>query len=121
MRKIKFALLLLILFGAIGSESAWADRGPHFGGRGRAHVGVFIGAPLFWPYYPQPYPYPYYSYPPVVVAPSPPPVYVEQGSSSSPPSQQYWYFCGDPQGYYPYVQQCPSGWQQVTPQPPDNH
>jgi hypothetical protein len=112
MKWIKSALLLVILLGAAASEPAWADRGHHFGGHSRAHVGVFIGAPLFWPYYPEPY-----YYPPVVVVPSSPPVYIEQGASSS---QQYWYFCNSPQGYYPYVKQCPSGWQQVTPQPPGN-
>jgi hypothetical protein len=112
MKWIKSALLLVILFGALASESAWADRGHHGGGRGRAHVGVFIGAPLFWPYYPQPY-----YYPPVVVAPSSPPVYIEQEPLSA---QQYWYFCNSPQGYYPYVKQCPSGWQPVTPLPPGN-
>lgn len=115
-----------MLLATIVSEPAWADRGRHGGGRTRAHVGVYIGAPMFWPYYAQPYyypqpqpylyPQPYSYYPPV--APAAPPVYMEQQPSS--PAQQYWYFCNESQGYYPYVQQCPSGWQQVTPQPPGN-
>lgn len=112
MKWAKSVLLLVILFGAAASDTVWADHGGHAGGRGRADFGVYIGPSMFWPYYPGPY-----YYPPVIVVPSSPPVYMEQESSSP---QQYWYFCDDPQGYYPYVKQCPSGWQQVTPQPPGN-
>jgi hypothetical protein len=52
-----------------------------------------------------------YTYPPVVVAP-PPRVYVQ-----SPPPQSYWYYCDSPEGYYPYVAQCPGGWRAVVPTP----
>ena len=52
-----------------------------------------------------------YVYPPVAVAP--PPVYVQP-----PPPQPYWYYCDNPPGYYPYVQQCSGGWRQVNPVPP---
>ena len=68
------------------------------------------------PYY---YPYPYY-------APSPPVVVHEQPPIEIPPQQQtyYWYFCQNPQGYYPYVQSCPGGWLKVVPDanpnPPDS-
>ena len=57
---------------------------------------------------------PRYVYPaPVYYAPPPaPPVYVEQ-----PPAQGYWYYCADSQAYYPYVQNCASGWQRVLPRP----
>ena len=30
----------------------------------------------------------------------------------------YWYYCQNPQGYYPYVNSCPGGWMKVVPQPP---
>ena len=30
----------------------------------------------------------------------------------------YWYYCTDPQGYYPYVRECPQGWMQVVPSSP---
>lgn len=118
----KSALLLVLLCGAIASEPAWAQRGGHGGGRSRAHVGIAIGAPLFWPYYPQPYyapyPYPYaYPYPPLMAVPSAPPLYIEQEPL---PPQQYWYFCRKPQGYHPYVKNCPSGWLQVVPAAPGN-
>ena len=43
-----------------------------------------------------------------------PQTYIQQ----EPPTQQYWYYCQNPQGYYPYVGECPDGWQQVAPQPP---
>jgi hypothetical protein len=85
-----------------------------------------IGAPLVWPgYYYRPWPPPaYYVYPPVVAAPASPPVYIEQGSTDSGSDIQqqpgYWYYCSDPQGYYPYVKVCPGGWQQVPAQPPPN-
>lgn len=124
MKWSKSALLPIFLCGAMASAPVWAQHHRH--SHGRAHVGVTIGAPLFWPYYagqphyypyyPYPYPYPY-SYPAVVAAPAEPPVYIEQ---TPQPPQQYWYFCNNPQGYYPYVKQCSSGWQQVLPTPPGN-
>ncbi|MGA9478339.1 MAG: hypothetical protein WBV21_11195, partial [Desulfobacterales bacterium] len=58
------------------------------------------------------YPYGYYSPPPVIVQQQPP-VVVQ-------PEQQpdnYWYYCQNPQGYYPYVKNCPEGWMKVVPQP----
>jgi hypothetical protein len=113
LRRATFTLLVLLL-GATLSGSALADHG-HFHGR----VGVFIGAPLFWPgYYPGPYYYPYY-YPPVVAVPSAPSQYIERGEGQAAPQQQsgYWYHCSNPEGYYPYVKECPGGWEQVTPQP----
>ena len=63
---------------------------------------------------------PYYVYPPAVVTvPVTPPVYIQQ---APPVIQQYppgyWYYCNNPEGYYPYIQQCPNGWQQVEPTPP---
>ena len=81
-----------------------------FHGRGGNHQGggfhgrVFIGPPIiFGPgYYPYGYSYPYddspYGYSPYA-----------DGSSS------YLWYCGDPAGYYPDVQSCPSGWLQVIP------
>jgi hypothetical protein len=58
------------------------------------------------------YPYGYYAAPPAVVQP-PPQVYVEPQQ----PQQNYWYYCQDPQGYYPYVKTCPGGWMKVVPEP----
>src|SRR5665811_1104167 len=36
------------------------------------------------------------------------------------PQTNYWYYCQDPEGYYPDVDECPDGWQQVAPQPDED-
>jgi hypothetical protein len=56
-----------------------------------------------------------YVTPAPVIVETAPPVYQEQPQPQA--AQQYWYYCQDPQGYYPYVQQCPRGWQPVSPTP----
>ena len=30
----------------------------------------------------------------------------------------YWYYCTEPEGYHPYVRDCPGGWMQVVPSGP---
>jgi hypothetical protein len=134
--RMKAALLAgVLLAGALATETVLAQR--HYRGGPRVSMGFYVGAPFvaypyYRPYYYSPYYYPPAYYPPVVVAPSAPPVYIEQGAQQAPPIQQqpapqaapqqapagWWYYCADPQGYYPYIQQCPGGWQQVSPQPP---
>lgn len=32
--------------------------------------------------------------------------------------QNWWYYCGQANGYYPYVKTCPTGWTRVSPVPP---
>jgi len=102
-------LLLLALVGVGASAQAFA----HGGG---VRFGVVVGAPFYpWWYYPPAY------YPPTVVTvPATPPTYIEQGSPQPVPAQQsqgYWYYCADSKTYYPYVKECPAGWQRVVPQP----
>jgi hypothetical protein len=58
---------------------------------------------------------PYYAYPPVVAVPTAPPVYIQQQQPQ--PQINYWHYCRNPEGYYPYVKKCPDGWLQVAPQP----
>lgn len=111
--------------------------------RGHVGIGFHFGAPAYYGprwYYPPPY----YYYRPALIVPASPPVYIEQGTAEqpgysgtpptysgappappeaqpanpAPPSQSYWYYCADTQAYYPYVKQCPGGWQRVSPQPP---
>lgn len=69
---------------------------------------------------------PGYGYPPVapmVVTPAQPPVYIQQPPviqsqpQPQPPATSYWHYCRNPEGYYPYVKNCPEGWLQVAPQP----
>lgn len=120
MSTLKYAVAIMLVSGAAVSHLAWADRyghGGYGGGYGGGHIGIVIGGPVWgWPYYPPSYYYP--AYPPNMVIESPP-VYVEQ---AAPPSAQvpdnYWYYCSSPEGYYPYIKECPAGWQKVVPQPP---
>lgn len=94
----------LIMAGAVGLASTPAEA--------RVWVGFGVGVP--YPYY---YPYaPYYYPPPVVYAP--PPVYAAPPAAPTAlaPAPQSWYYCNNPQGYYPNVQSCPGGWQEVPAQ-----
>lgn len=102
------ALFALLLLGAAGAGNAWADHRSHL------HFGIVIG-PAWGPWYypPPPYYYPPY-YPPVVIERAPP-VYVQQQPAPAP--ENYWYYCAAAKGYYPYVKECPGGWQKVSPQP----
>lgn len=112
-----------LLLGNAMSSYAWTRAPFHPAGHGHVAFrgGVFVGVPLWWG--PGPWwwggpgwwgpPYPAYTAPPVVLQPQSP-VYGEPQSQQT----QYWYFCQNPQGYYPYVQQCPSGWMTVVPQTP---
>ena len=86
-------------------------------GHAHVHGGIWIG-PVWGPgWWGPPYPYyPYYAPPPVVVQQPSHEIYVQPEPQSEEPS--YWYFCPNPQGYYPYVQQCPNGWMKVVPSPP---
>ena len=56
------------------------------------------------------YPYGYPAPPPVVIEKEPQ-VYVQPEQKE----ENYWYYCPDPQGYYPYIRQCASGWLKVVP------
>lgn len=91
---------------------------------------VYLGVPLWAPpaYYGSPWYGGGYWYGPgyttVVPVPSQPPVYIERGQDegapapeAAAPAQGWWYWCTDPEGYYPTVRECPGGWQQVAPQP----
>lgn len=124
MKWLKFALACA-LAAAAGAASA-----QHFHHGPRVGVGVYIGPGWYYPYPHYVYPPVYYTYPPVVVTPASPPVYIEQGqpqllpqppvaeNAPAQPQSNYWYYCSKPEGYYPYVKQCPGGWQQVAPRPP---
>lgn len=105
-----------------GGHHGWHHHGGWHHGGSRVHFGLFVGPPAFGydPWWGAPYPYyPYsYYYPPVVVQSSPP-VYIERnGNNAAPGSSDYWYYCADAKRYYPYVKQCPGGWQRITPHPP---
>jgi len=110
------AILLVIC--SLYSGFNWAHRS-------YSSFGFSFGAPLYSypyyrdPFYRDPFYYPYYYPPTVITVPVTPPVYIQQ----PPPIVQqypsgYWYYCTNPKGYYPYIQECPRGWQQVEPTPP---
>jgi hypothetical protein len=114
MRSFRVAITLLLMAAAAAGQNAWADRGHHFHSRGR--VGVFIGAPLFWPWY---YPPTYYPEPTVIAVPTSPPVYIERSDEEAgADASAYWYRCDRPRGYYPYVKECPNGWRKEVPHAP---
>ena len=130
MKQMKLASAMVLSLCLLSSGTVLADRGyggRHGGGHGGGHIGLgfYFGAP-YLPYYSPwyyPYSYPYYPYPPVVMAPPAPSVYIEQGNQQEPSQQaapqqeNYWYYCGNPEGYYPYVKECPGGWRKVSPIP----
>lgn len=120
--------LALVLLCVLASGAALAQhRGHGHGYRGGAHIGLYLGVPLFgaayYPYYAPYYPRPYY-YAPAVIAPFAPTVYIEQGVAQAPPAQAQtqtqgdWFYCAAARAYYPQVSECPAGWQRVPAQPP---
>jgi hypothetical protein len=42
----------------------------------------------------------------------------EGTSDNPPPGTQWWYLCTSPRGAYPYVRECPGGWERVPAAPP---
>jgi hypothetical protein len=103
---------------------------PWTGHAGRAHVFVggsfWAGPPPYWG--PPPFGPRYYYGGPVVVerwvpcgppavVHQPPPAYAQRDEEAP----EYWYYCENPRGYYPYIKRCPEGWMRVVPEtvPPD--
>lgn len=138
MTKRMKSIVVAIVIGSTAITPAWADHYGHYGGGnygGRYYGGdgwdalgfalfgtalylaatapppVAYPAPAYVPYAPGYGPPTYVQQPVAVVQPDPPPAPVAQ--------QNWWYYCGKPAGYYPYVSACPSGWTRVSPVPPD--
>lgn len=114
MKYLKSIATALVLMTA-ATGIAWAQHG-HYHDHFRSRV--YIGVGPFWDpwFYAPP---PTYYYPPPVVYTSPP-VYIEQAPSPAPAASSYWYYCPEAKRYYPYVKDCPGGWQQVAPTPPNS-
>lgn len=111
------AALVVLVVGSVSGTDAHARRSGH-GSRGG--VSVWLGpvwVPGWWgPHYYPSYYYPYYRTEPPMVMQQP-----EVNIQPAPEAEEqqiFWYYCKDPQGYYPYVKQCPSGWMKVVPSPP---
>lgn len=109
---------------------------PYWGGYRHGAWGGYYGyRPAYWggyygwgPYWgPGPYWGGVYAplYPPatIVTVPVSPPVYVErqepapQTGAGTTLEPGFWYYCRNPQGYYPTVGECPGGWVKVPPRP----
>ena len=119
--RISLAVVAVLMMSAMPgqAERIHGGGGGHGWGMGWGPVvGLGLGLGLLgltYPYYGNPY-YPGYSPAPVIQEPSPE-IYLAPGRQQSA-AQNFWYFCQDPEGYYPYVKQCPGGWMKVVPAPP---
>jgi hypothetical protein len=107
----KLGLVLIAAAAALmsaGSAFAW----------GHSHTRVSIGFGFGYPYYyPSPWYYPPAYYPAPIIVQQQPQTYVER-QEAAPEAQNYWYYCAASKTYYPYVKDCPGGWQRVQPSPP---
>ncbi len=142
MKKITVACLAIVLIGLVTSTAVWSrDRGygggRHHSGHSRGGYGVrrhgsgfqggygyrnhygnsgsgfYFKAPIY-AYQRRQAP----SYPPTVIAvPVTPPVYIQQPPVAQQYPENYWYYCNNPEGYYPHIKDCRSNWQQVKPTP----
>ncbi len=107
MKKVVCLVILavtLLLTIVLSGDAGWAHRGWR-GPRIYWHFPIVFGVPWFYPFYP------YRTPPPVVQQP---PAYLR----AQPQPTDYWYYCRNPEGYYPYVRECPGGWMRVVPDIP---
>jgi len=134
--------------GVVSGTPAWADRGNYGHGQPPSHsssgnhrdhgdngwvigLGLLAGAAILMAATDEPRPAPppvqVYSSPPVyssaptVAYPSEPVAYPPPPAppvAYANPTNQWWYYCAQPAGYYPHVQQCPAGWTRVAATPP---
>ncbi len=138
-KALSVLMSIIVLIGA--SHLSWSDhRGGHWGdfrhydhhywrsghwvnGWHGGHAGWWWVLGSTWLLYNSVvYPYPSQEIAPVYVinepvqaipvAPVPPP-------PATITANQVWYHCRSPQGYYPYIPTCPSGWQTVPAVPAD--
>ena len=117
-------VLIATVISSVAISPAWAERyryhGGGHGGGGWGALGLaLLGTVVYLaatapppPHYPAPVYTPQnYAQQPMVdtqMAPLPAPV----------PEQNWWYYCAQADGYYPYVKACPTGWTRVSPAPP---
>ena len=129
--RISLAVVAVLLMSAMpGQADGHHGGGGHGGGWGGGHgggwgwgwgpaIGLGVGLGLWglsYPYYGgYPY-YPYYNPAPIIVQP-PTEMYAQPAPQQSV-EPSYWYYCRIPEGYYPYVKQCPGGWMKVVPSAP---
>ncbi|MGF1644371.1 MAG: hypothetical protein ACFCUJ_12045 [Thiotrichales bacterium] len=143
MNKNTLVSVMTISFGLLLTGPAWADRPysergfsdrrhdrpivvdrdryhrPRPYSRPRVDVDLYIGTPIYRPWYY--YPPPRHSTQ-IITVPSPTTVYIERDPYDEPSTDSdYWYYCPSSKTYYPYVKECREDWLKVVPQPPDGH
>lgn len=99
---------------SVSKGSVQAHSHVHHRHQSVAFFGFGFAYPWPW-YYPPPYYYPYYQ---PVAYESEPTTYIEQSSAPAAEPTSWWYYCDASRGYYPYVKECPTGWQRVPTVPP---
>jgi hypothetical protein len=126
--KVSGTILLLVILAAVALVSELAQaRGKGSAGAGRSghhsaarhhhhhHSRVFVGgvvaAPAFWPWWDYP------AYRTVGILPAEPLYYIEKSDEGASTGGE-WFYCGAANAYFPYVTECPSGWQRVPSQVP---
>jgi hypothetical protein len=119
MRKTKFKVFVVLALILSTNLPASADRHGGFGGHGGGDGLYFLLLPAIFAaeILTLPFRYPYYAEPPPIVVREQPPAYIPPQRPAAP-VQQYWYYCQNPQGYYPNVRQCTHQWMRVVPTPP---
>jgi len=113
--KLVFVFIVLI---TSNLAIAHGGRFDHFSfGFNLGYPGFYGGYGFYDPFFYPPVAVP--MVPPVIVQQAPP-VYIQQQEAPAAVYQQTydWYYCQNPEGYYPYVRQCPGGWVRVDPRPP---
>jgi hypothetical protein len=122
--RLSLAIALVVLLSATtGQAERHGGGGGHGGGHGwglgwGSVVGLGLGLGLLgltYPYYGNPY---YPGYVPAPVPEDQPAQFYAQPAPQQPAASSYWYYCQEPEGYYPYVKRCPDGWLKVVPAPP---
>jgi hypothetical protein len=130
-----FSGLAIAGHGHGGGGHSGSGSGSGHGGDGHGHGGphfypgaffafglgaAYLGGPWYWNAYDTWPFYDDYYYSSAGVASALSPAYDERDAPAVSPQQgePSWYYCDNPPGYYPYVQNCPAGWQRVRPQAP---
>jgi hypothetical protein len=92
------------------SQAGQRHSGRHSGRhRHRSEHAEFYWPPAFWPWWD------HLAYPEIPTAPIPV-QYVERSEQEAQPAD-HWLYCAKTQGYFPYVGECPGGWERVPSAP----
>jgi hypothetical protein len=101
--------LLCMTSGEILARPSHHHHGRHWHHRSYTSIGFVYGmTPRYY--------YPYHAYVAAIPIQSTTVNYIQR-SADEISAPQYWYYCTDPQGYYPYVRECRGSWKKVPPFP----